>query len=128
MVPVLMQAVALMGAPAACGGDDGGGTGSQTSDTFPTAGPCFHDPSSPGCESTGVATTEDSTTDSGTSTTTDTFPTAGPCFHDPQAPECATSGETTTSTGGETDTETETDTDTDTDADTDTGSTGSTGS
>jgi hypothetical protein len=103
-VPVLVHATALgtlAFASAACG-DDGGGTSTtnvSTTDTYPTAGPCYHQNPPPAeCASTGPAPgTTSSDTGSGSSTgsssvadaATDIPPTAGPCFHDPQAPECA---------------------------------------
>ena len=109
LVPVLVQAAALLGMPAGCG-DDGGGESStaNTTDTFPTAGPCAHDPDAAGCSSTGMTGTTDTTTTAGTTTgtsTTDVFPTAGPCVHDPNAPGCDSTGAETSSTGGGTDTD-----------------------
>jgi hypothetical protein len=121
-VPVLVHAAALGTlalASAACG-DDGGGTSTNaTTDTFPTAGPCYHqNPPPPECESTGLppgTTGSDTGTSASTGSSsaadaaTDQFPTAGPCFHqDPPPPEC----DSTTAEGSDSSTATDTGTDT----------------
>jgi len=101
--PVLVRATAIGAlalASAGCG-DDGTNTtvGGADTDVAPTAGPCFHDPSSPGCDSTGLTSMTDTgmTDTSATSVAdgdTDVAPTAGPCAHDPNTPGCgSTTGE-----------------------------------
>ncbi len=96
--PVLVRATAigtLALASAACG-DDGSTTttvNEADTDVAPTAGPCAHDPSSPGCASTGMTSMTDTgmTDTSATSVAdgdTDVAPTAGPCAHEPDTPGC----------------------------------------
>lgn len=103
----------------ACGDDKGSDTG-NSSDQFPTAGPCAHDPNSPECEATGTGTVDTGGTATmgmtdDTGSATDVFPTT-PCAHDPNAPGCGSSSGS--------DSGTDTDSDTDTDTDTDSASTG----
>jgi hypothetical protein len=92
-VPVLVRATALgtlaLG-PTACGDDGDTSTTAVSTDVAPTAGPCYHDPTSPGCESTGPGTTSGTTgTSTAADSATDIAPTAGPCAHEPDLPECA---------------------------------------
>jgi hypothetical protein len=114
-VPVLVRATALgtlAFAPAACGDDGNTSTSVASTDVAPTAGPCYHDPTSPGCESTGLppgTTTGGDTMGTGSGSTsvadgaTDIPPTAGPCVHEPDLPECAS----TTDGGSDSSTDTE---------------------
>lgn len=117
-VPALVRVAtlgALLAAPAGCGDDQEGDSGSDsnTTDQHPTAGPCAHLPDSPECAtSTGEPTTGDSASATGTggtestaTTSVDTHPTI-PCAHDPMAPGCEMST-ATSGTGGDTDTDTD---------------------
>lgn len=110
-VPALIRAAlrataagALLLSPGACADDDSGdeSNNSNGDDVAPTAGPCFHDPDSPGCATGGMTMTMTSagTMDMGEDTAMDTAedddPTADsnddqaptiPCAHDPSACE-----------------------------------------